>query len=130
MKKTVLLILSLMILLFPTGCTTYSSSYKAIGFVHSNTSDHAEMSFYSFEGKMVFRLKSAGEGDLKFKANLESGTATVYYDYNGIKSELFSIGPGEELDAQQRLPPGDAGMDGERLRRDRREPRFQPDQRT
>ena len=99
MKKTVLLILSLMILLFPTGCTTYSSSYKAIGFVHSNTSDHAEMSFYSFEGKMVFRLKSAGEGDLKFKANLESGTATVYYDYNGIKSELFSIGPGEELDA-------------------------------
>ncbi len=99
MKKTVLLILSLMILLFPTGCTTYSSSYKAIGFVHSNTSDHAEMSFYSFEGKMVFRLKSAGEGDLKFKANLESGTATVYYDYNGIKSELFSIGPGEELDS-------------------------------
>jgi len=99
MKRIFSLIASLIILLLLTGCGKYSSSYKAIGFVHSNGSASAEMSFYSFDGTMVFKLKSSGEGDLKYTAKLESGTATVYYDYYGTKSELFTISPGEELDS-------------------------------
>ena len=99
MKRSFLLIVPWIILLLLTGCEKYNSSYKAIGFVHSNRSDSAEMSFYSFEGTMVFKLKSSGEGDLKYTAKLESGTAAVYYDYGGTKSELFTIRSGEELDS-------------------------------
>ena len=100
MKKVLSLTASLMvILLLFTGCAKYNSSYNAIGFVHSNTPKSADMSFYSFDGTMVFKLKSSGEGDLKYTANLESGAATVYYDYNGNKSELFTLSSGEELDS-------------------------------
>ncbi len=99
MKRTFSLMASLIILLLLTGCGKYSSSYKAVGFVHSNSSASAEMSFYSFDGKMVFKLKSSGEGDLKYAAKLESGSATVYYDYYGTKSELFTISSGDELDS-------------------------------
>ena len=55
------------------------------------------MSFYSFDGRMVFKMKSTGEGDLTYSAKLESGSATVYYDYYGTKTELFSVSAGEEI---------------------------------
>lgn len=58
MKRTFSMIASLIILLLLTGCGKYSSSYKAIGFVHSNSSTSAKMSFYSLDGTMVFKLKS------------------------------------------------------------------------
>ena len=48
---------------------------------------------------MVFKLKSTAEGDLKYSARLESGSAAVYMDYNGTKQELFSISAGEEIDS-------------------------------
>lgn len=98
MKRILSLTATVIILLFLTGCGKYTSSYKAVGFVHSNVSTSAEMSFYSFDGRMVFKLKSSGEGDLKYTAKLESGTATVYYDYYGTKTELFTINSGEEFD--------------------------------
>lgn len=100
MKRAFLLSMIFILLLMMTGCGKYTSSYKAIGFVHSNSSDAAEMSFYSFNGRMVFKLKSSGEGDLKYTGKLESGTATVYYDYYGSKSELFTIRSGEEYDSR------------------------------
>ncbi len=100
MKRTVSLIAAFIILLLLAGCGKYTSSYKAVGFVHTNNPSSAAMSFLSFEGRMVFRLKSSGEGDLKYKARLGSGTATVCYEYRGIRSELFSIGPGEEIDSR------------------------------
>ena len=86
------------VLLFSlAGCGKYSSKYNAVGFVHSNQSTSAFMSFYSFEGRMVFQLKSTGEGDLKYSAELESGSATVYYDFYGTKEELFSVNSGNEV---------------------------------
>ena len=100
MKKIVILLVSAMLALFLAGCGKYVSSYKALGFVHSNRSDSAYMSFASFEGRMVFRLKSSGEGDLKYSARLESGSAVVYYDFYGDKQELFSISGGEEADSR------------------------------
>ncbi len=99
MKRTLLLAMPVLILVLLTGCGKYISSYKAVGFVHSNTTSSASMSFYSFDGSMVFKLKSTGEGDLKYTAELETGTATVYYDYNGSKSELFTINAGEEINS-------------------------------
>ena len=99
MKKTVILLVSAMLVLSLAGCGRYVSSYKALGFVHSNESASAYMSFHSFEGRMVFKLKSSGEGDLKYTARLESGSAVVYYDYYGTRQELFSISGGEEADS-------------------------------
>lgn len=101
MKRTIRLTAAFMLLLFLTDCGKYVSRYKAIGFIHSNSPTSAEMSFCSFEGTMVFKLKSSGEGNLKYTARLESGTATVFYDYDyyRTKQELFTIGSGEELDS-------------------------------
>lgn len=100
MKKIVIPLVSAMLALSLAGCGKYVSSYKALGFVHSNRSDSAYMSFASFEGRMVFRLKSSGEGDLKYSARLESGSATVYYDFYGDRQELFSISGGEEAESR------------------------------
>ena len=100
MKKIVILLVSAMLALSLAGCGKYVSSYKALGFVHSNKSDSAYMSFASFVGRMVFKLKSSGEGDLKYSARLESGSATVYYDFYGDRQELFSISGGEGADSR------------------------------
>ena len=99
MKKTITLLILTILLLSICACGKYGSKYKAVGFVHSNESTSASMSFYSFEGIMVFKLKSANEGDIKFHAKMESGSATVYYDVYGNKLKLFSINGGEELNS-------------------------------
>ena len=99
MKKIIALLISVLLLFTLTGCSNYVSSYKAVGFVHSNKASSAFMSFYSFDGRMVFKLKSAGEGDLKYSAETESGSAKVYYDYNGEKTELFSVNGGDEIES-------------------------------
>ena len=98
-KRAISIITVCLILLSMAGCGKYTSKYKAVGFVHSNESSAAFMSFYSFDGKMVFKLKSTGEGDLKYSAKLESGTAVVYYDYYGTKTELFSVNSGDEMES-------------------------------
>ncbi|MBR6427478.1 MAG: hypothetical protein IKS28_06605 [Clostridia bacterium] len=100
LRKIVVLFVFVFLLMSLAGCGRYSSGYKAVGFVHSNESDSAFMNFYSFEGHMVFKLKSSGEGDLKYAARLESGNAAVYYDFYGTKQELFSISAGEEVDSR------------------------------
>ena len=98
MKKTVILLLSLLLLVSFIGCGQYTSSYKAVGFVHSNRSDSASMSFYSFDGRMVFKLKNAHHGSLCCSASLEVGNAAVYSARSGEKTALFSISGGEEFD--------------------------------
>ena len=99
MKKAGLLLVAFILLLSLAGCGKYSSSYKAVAFVHSNESTSAFMIFYSFDGRMVFKLKSGGEGDIGFSAKLESGSAEVYYDFYGTKQELFSVSGGDEIDS-------------------------------
>jgi hypothetical protein len=101
MKKIVILLAFMLLLLSLAGCYSYSSSYRAVGFIHSNEAESAFMNFYSFEGRMVFKMKSSGEGDINFTAKLESGSASVYYDHNhnGAKQELFSVSGGEEIDS-------------------------------
>ena len=96
-KKMIALTVAVMTLLALTSCSAYQSHYRAVGFVHSNESASSFMRFFSFDGRMVFKMKSAGEGDLTYSAKLESGSATVYYDYHGVKTELFSVSAGEEI---------------------------------
>ena len=74
MRKTVFsLLLVLMLLVCLTGCSRYSSHFSAMMIVHSNTSDSS------------------------YSAKLETGSATVYYDHDGEKAELFTIRGGEEI---------------------------------
>ena len=79
-----------------TGCGKYISSWSASAYVHSNTSKLAYMDFGTFSGTQVHTLKVKEEsGTLKYTAKLETGSATVYVDYDGEKKELFSIKDGE-----------------------------------
>lgn len=98
-RSAAALMLALAILLCFFGCGGYKSKYKAVGFIHSNDTESATMSFHTLEGRMVFKLKATRESDIKYSAKLESGSATVYYDIYG-KCELFSINGGEELDSR------------------------------
>ena len=101
---TILMVLSVLAL---TACDKYVSSWSATGFVHSNTSDSASMSFWKFKGNIVYKLKckDSTKEVLKYKGNLdnddedENGTITVYYDDDGTKKELFSLKNGESVEA-------------------------------
>ena len=100
MKKLAMLLVSVFFLITLAGCAKYSSDYNAVGFVHNNDSNSAFMNFYTFDGCIVFKLKSSAEGDVHYTAKLESGSAAVYYDAFGEKEELFTISDGGEIDSQ------------------------------
>lgn len=98
MKKITALILSAALLFPLAGCGRYVSHYKAVGFVHSNGTDSAYMSFYSFDGRMVFKLKSKADAALRYSAKLETGDAVVYYDVDGTKRELCAMRSGDAVE--------------------------------
>lgn len=101
MKKIVAILLLLIAVAFScAGCGKYRSHYNATAFVHSNESKSASMSFWQFEGTMVFQMKCAGkEETLRYSGQLESGGATVYYDDGQGKTELFALGPGGKTES-------------------------------
>ena len=98
-RKILLLVVLLTIVAGSVGCSKYSSRYYAVGFVHSNESGSAYMSFYEFNGRIVFKLKcdSEKQAQIKYSGKLEEGNMTVYYDCGGTKKELFSISSGDEI---------------------------------
>ena len=103
MKKgrKVLLAVLLTALLVLSGCGKYTSSYKAVGFVHNNTSESAFMDFYLFEGTMVFKLRNSTEGaQILYDARLETGRAVVYYDCGTGSVPLFTINGGETFSTE------------------------------
>ena len=96
MKKNLLLAILVAICLFClAGCSKYTSHYSALMMVTTNTSKAASISFSSLDGTRAFKLKS--DGHLNFSAKLGEGSATVFYDSNGTKNELFSISGGQEI---------------------------------
>ena len=105
MKKLFSAVLIICLLVSLAGCSASRSHYKAVGFVHSNTPASAFMNFYEFEGVNVFTLKSKSAGkQLKYSAKLETGSITVYYDCDGTKTELFTVGAGGQIDSSLELP--------------------------
>ena len=99
-KRITALAAAVLLLISLAGCDRYSSHYNATAFVHSNESKSAFMSFWKFEGRMVFKLKSTGEGDIRYSGSLEEGSAAVYYDYYGTKTELFTVSGGEKAESR------------------------------
>ncbi|MGM9658119.1 MAG: hypothetical protein ACI3W9_03925 [Eubacteriales bacterium] len=102
MKKQVytalIAVVMTLLLLTLSGCNGYTSHYKAVAFVHTNTTKNASMSFSSFEGTMVFQLKcESADERISYSAKLENGSAKVFYDCNGTKTELFSVNSGDDI---------------------------------
>lgn len=109
MKKGAIILLAAVLLLSVlclSSCSKYTSKYKAIGFVHSNSPDSSFMIFHEFEGTMAAKMKNKNEtgGQLVYSAKLETGEITVSCDADGTKSELFTIHSGEEINSTFTLP--------------------------
>ena len=95
------LILIMMVLCFSlTGCNKYTSHGVATVMIQNNTSDKATVSFSSLDGTDVYKLKVKDTSDvLKYSGKLDNGSATVYYDNDGTKKELFTVGADEKVDS-------------------------------
>lgn len=110
MKRIAALLLAVLCFSFAlVGCGRYTSHYKAVLHVHSNSADSASISFHKFEGSEVFKLKCKGDktAKLQYSGKLEEGSLTVYYDCGGTKTELFSVKSGDEINAKSdALPAG------------------------
>ena len=102
MKKIVLFVAACVIIVGGlTGCSVrkYKSHWNAVAFVHSNTSQKANMSFSSFEGTIVYELNCKGGNEaLHYSSALESGSAEVFYDNDGEKTLMFSVKGGSDAD--------------------------------
>ena len=71
----------------------YVSRYNAMLMVRTNTSNKASVSFDSFSGTYVIKLKnnSADEVFIDYEGTLGNGNIKVYYDFNDEKLSLFDI---------------------------------------
>lgn len=103
MRNKILILFSVFVILFSlglTGCGKYTSSYSATLLIKSNDSDSGFMNFYSFKGRNVMKFKAPKnkKSTLYYKASLGDGTATIYYDDDGTKKELFTIKGGESFE--------------------------------
>ena len=96
MKKIISVLTILVLVLTLSACSVYSSSYKAFILVTNYTNKKAHMTFNSFEGRRVFKLKCKNEKELSYSLSLETGEAKVYIDNGEGKVELLSISSGEE----------------------------------
>ena len=94
MKRSIFILLLILVALILAGCGTYASHYSAVLLVTTESSKGGSISFSSFSGTKAFKFKS--DGQLNYSAKLEEGKATVYYD-DGAKKELFTIAAGQEI---------------------------------
>ena len=72
----------------------YVSHYNAMLMVSKNTPTEASVTFDTFNGTYVIKLKNTGDdkASITYNATLEEGNIKVYYDYNDEKLDLFEIG--------------------------------------
>ena len=88
----VLVVVLVVLALLRTGGVKYVNKYAAVGFVHSNTSSSAYMSFYTFDGTMVFKLKNKDSaGKLHASGTVESGNLKVYWDHGQGKELAMNL---------------------------------------
>ncbi len=97
MKKfvSVIIVVVTLVLCFSlSACgNKYVSRYNAMLMVRTNTSNKASVSFDSFSGTYVIKLKnnSADEVFIDYEGTLVDGNIKVYYDFNDEKLNLFDI---------------------------------------
>ena len=98
--KKLLSIITLLAVIFSFSSCKYTSSYRAVGLVRSNSSHSCDVSFLSLEGQLVFKLKksdSGSEGTISYTASVEEGEVYIYYDIYGTKEALAAIKAGETV---------------------------------
>ena len=99
--KRLALLVTVAMMFGMTGCSGYTSSYKTTMCVMTNDSKSASLSFSTFEGSKSYKFKCKDSGkNLKYTGNLGKGNATVYYDDNGTKKELFTVSGDETVDSK------------------------------
>lgn len=100
MKRLISMVLVISLTLILCACGTYTSSYKAIGLVRTQTSHSCETSFYSLEGQIVYKIKKsdAGEGNISYRVHADEGEVHLYYDILGVKEELCTVKAGETVE--------------------------------
>ena len=100
MKKLLTLTLILSILFSLCSCGKYTSSYRAIGLVRTQSSHSCKTSFHSLTGRLVFKLKGSNagkEGDISYSIRVDRGELYLYYDIYGTKEKLAEVKAGESV---------------------------------
>ena len=103
-KRARIALTALLLALCLTACgisftsSDHVSSYRATMLVRSETSGSARMSFMTLNGRIVFTLRSGGSDAVGASARVETGSATVYYEAGGTKTEWFTVTAGEEVE--------------------------------
>lgn len=99
MRKLVTLILITVLTLTAASCSGYNENYSALVMVSSEGNNHAYMTFEKFRGTRVLDLNNSDEDKdtIYYSGSIENGSVTVYIDYDGNKTELFTLeGSNEE----------------------------------
>ena len=80
----------------------YVSHYNATLMVRENTSNKASVSFDSFSGTYVIKLKNNGADEvfIDYEGTLREGNINVSYDYNDKKLNLFDIETDGSVDSK------------------------------
>ena len=101
-RRLALILASVLVFSLVSCSGPYVSSYSALGFVRGNDNNHCNASFMLLNGTYVFKLKKneGADGDLSYKASLEEGEMTVYYDSLGTKEPLFTVKSGESVESR------------------------------
>ena len=101
MKRILSFLVMLSMMLSLCACGKYTSSYKAIGLVRSQTSHSCEASFHSLEGTLVFKIKKTegAEGEVCYSVRVDEGEIRLYYDIYGTKEALAHVKAGETAES-------------------------------
>lgn len=84
----------------------YTSSYSATLMVRTNTANEASVSFGTFNGTYVMKLKNKDDSEafITYNITLKEGKMQVYYDYNGNKMHLFEIENDDSTTGKLKVP--------------------------
>lgn len=103
MKKFLSWFMTLVLLISLCACGKYTSSYKSLLLIRSQTSHSCNASFHLLEGRLVFKIKKSQqgtEGDISFSIQAEKGEIHLYYDIYDVKQELAHVKAGESVTSQ------------------------------
>ena len=108
MKKRIALLLIIVLtisMIGLTGCDQYTSSYNAVGLVTTKDSKSASLSFSTFNGTKVFKLKTGDEDmSLRVYGKLEEGAVEVYCDFGQVLRQLLVMSDDSEFETSIDIP--------------------------